>query len=77
MLGSLLFLALQAATSQPVVLATAAEAAMPDQAAPAAAAPAEPQRKKVCRTTLDTRTGPIAKARKSCWFVDADKTDAS
>ncbi|NNM76777.1 hypothetical protein HJG53_07685 [Sphingomonas sp. ID1715] len=36
---------------------------------------AEPQRKRVCRVQLDTRTGLVAKRTKVCRFVDADLAD--
>lgn len=72
MIGSVLFLALQAAAPQQVALTAATEAA-PQQQAPEAAleaAPAQPARKRVCRTVVDNRTGIMGKRSKVCRYVD-------
>jgi hypothetical protein len=67
-------LMLQAATPQPTALVT--EATAPPETVAAADTQA-PQRKRVCRTRLDNRTGIIAKQRKVCRFVDGSDTGAN
>ena len=75
MFSSVIFLVLQAATTQQAALATAAEAPVQQEAV--APAPAEPQTKRVCRNVLDTRTGMIAKPRKICRMVPVDSDSAN
>lgn len=75
MFSTVVILALQAATTQQVAIATAADTPTQQQAAEPAAA--EPQMKRVCRSVLDTRTGLIAKPRKVCRMVPADADSAN
>ena len=71
MTAILVSLLLQAATTQQVATppTTPAEAPAPEQAE--SAGPEQPERKRVCRKQIDSRTGHIAKQRKICRFVDA------
>ena len=74
MFGSIILLALQAATTQQVALASAAETPSQQEAEPVAA---ETQTRRVCRTVLDSRTGPIAKQRKICRAVPVTDNGAN
>jgi hypothetical protein len=75
MFSTVILLALQAATTQQVALASATDT--PTQQQTAEPAGAEPQTRKVCRKVLDTRTGLIAKPRKICRTVPVDGDSAN
>lgn len=67
---ALMSIALQVATQQPASMMTDASAS---QAPTSAVEQTARQPKRICRTVLDNRTGPIAKSRKICRTVQADE----
>jgi hypothetical protein len=68
-----LFLALQAAVPQQVAMTSVEQPAEETQVQ----STQQPERKRVCRTQLDTRVGLIAKQRRICRFEDAGEADGN
>ena len=74
-MGLIVALAIQAASLEPV--AATDEAMSQEQTDVAAEQTAEPARKRVCRSVMDTRTRDLGKRRQVCKFVEADKDEKS
>ena len=73
-MGFNLFLALQVVAAPEQVSTLAAEVPVAE-AASETQAEQQPQRKRVCRNQLDTRTGIMTKPRKVCRFVEVTENE--